>query len=478
MYSLRACAVGVVCARVCSSRAKMEDFAACDEMELLLFPHEILLSIVSFTQPVQRNGLIMRPEACARVCDALREAVEMHCAGRLCVSQAVDVWAAKHLTKQHRLRELEFSDEGELELEEDDQELSNEGSQPEALDEEHEESADESEYDASRSVGETSEADIHDDELDWSNDDQHRDEDEDTGEYSEEEDGNEYEDTGEYSEEEDGNEYEDTGEYSDDDGSEYEDKQPDESEEESTMLEESSDTDEYEAERQQWLYEAQEEARRKRDEARDEENLRRLHGHYQVLLRPFLALAMKRLERLETQYCAASMDNVGRATLALSMTRDAMVTPVAAVLEEIRQLEARFTCQGGRTKEDQQRVSDLTDMDDQGSFSLLNQECLDARHVAQQENVLECWEATPDGGFRLVAFETALDDDWRLFLMEWEETKQVPTSIASHGANAWLERRMVGPPLEGRLLVGPLPLHWQNDGVDPALDPTPTCRIS
>ena len=71
---------------------------------------------------------------------------------------------------------------------------------------------------------------------------------------------------------------------------------------------------------------------------------------------------------------------------------------------------------------------------------------------------------TEGGGFRRVALETHRDDDWSLFLQEYEVTKRVPTCLPSHGS-AWLESRRAGPSLGTRPLLGPMQLDWQTGGV-------------
>jgi hypothetical protein len=206
--------------------------------------------------------------------------------------------------------------------------------------------------------------------------------------------------------------------------------------------------------------EEREERRRQREEAREEATQAAMFAHYVALVRPHLAAAVERFERLRRRQPGVCESDLRSA--------------LAAAAEHVRVLRGRVEHRGGRSEAERARLHDLSDMETVDER--VSQACFDAMAEAEGENVMEAWEATPAGGFRRAAFSAPRDDDYDDFMVEWETTRKLPACLASHGSE-WMETRKVPPPLEGQLLVGPLPPHWATEGRDPATDPTLTCKV-
>ena len=288
----------------------------------------------------------------------------------------------------------------------------------------------------------------------------------------------------------------------------------------STQASESYDSDqnfsdqydsEYERQLEEEKWAERDERERRRQEEKSKERMRRLFSHYQRQLLPFWYTQKIRLDRLMERYASSlpvydapsaaatctiwmgEMEDSGgmKEDLAsflsfvakpvalasiLASSSDAMRTPVAAAAEELRWLGARLLIQGGRTQADEVRLSDMTDREQEIDVAVSMQEEIDTFTIAKADNKVERWEALSTGGFRFVANELPHDDEWSGFLQEFDVTNLVPTALRSLGS-VWHESQIVGPPLGADVLAGPLPLHWQTDGVDPATEAIPTCYI-
>ena len=433
---------------------------------ILQLPPDLLTLAVSLIRPSDSSGQLnkasfVQTAACACSCQALYEAVNTYRSSmrlplfnRLCSSHRVAKWAVQHVLCQLR------KDDGGIDNDElyDDEVVDNDNLYDEDL------------YDE----------DLHDEDL-------HDEDPYDEDPYNDDViDNDELYDDGVIDEEDDGENFDDEQLNSKDDEL-YE----------NTTEEESGSDDYWEDQRAQEEYEEQlrrqEEREDEKRRAREKEEMRRLFDHYRVLLVPFYRAQLHRLLRLaQDPTLDAAVTAIGEqpvdvqaeahAKIAerLAISSDQRTTPVAAAAEQIRELTNLFLYRGGRSEADRTRFWDMTDCEGHhkdGRFkSCMDQRHFDAKAAAHGDNLLETWEALPSGGFRLVALALSRDNDWLMFVQEFEETECVPKSLASHGS-PWAETKRVGPSLEGGLLVGPLPPHWMTGGVDPATDDTPTCHV-